>query len=117
MRKRTGGLVYATDQGRMCPDCRNPVGQCQCGQEMAAAGDGIVRVRRETKGRRGKAVTVITGVPLAGQELKALARELKGRCGTGGTLREGGIEIQGDHRDLLVSLLEERGWVVRRAGG
>ena len=84
---------------------------------QAAPADGIVRVSRETKGRKGKEVTVLTGLPVRGQELKTLARELKALCGAGGTVREGTIEIQGDHRDRLVRALEEKGWKVKRSGG
>jgi translation initiation factor 1 len=80
-------------------------------------GDGIVRVGRETKGRSGKGVTVVTGVPLAGEDLAKLAAELKRRCGSGGTVKAGTIEIQGDHRDLLVAELARRGWTVKRSGG
>jgi translation initiation factor 1 len=81
------------------------------------AGDGVVRVSRETKGRKGKGVTLITGIPLAGSDLKAYAKQLKARCGTGGTVKEGVVEIQGDQRDILVPLLKEKGWTVKRAGG
>lgn len=84
---------------------------------MRPAGDGVVRVSRQTQGRKGRGVTVISGVPLAGGELAALTAGLKKRCGSGGTVRDGVIEIQGDHRDLLVSLLTQRGWTVKRAGG
>ena len=77
----------------------------------------MVRVMRQTKGRRGKAVTLVTGVPLAGPELASLGKELKRKCGSGGTVKDGTIEIQGDHRDSLVAELERRGWVVKRAGG
>lgn len=119
MKKRAeGGLVFSTEQGRMCPDCRQPVSQCCCGQESAvASGDGIVRVSRETKGRKGKGVTLVTGIPLAEKELKALAKTLKAKCGTGGTVKDGVVEIQGDQRDILVPLLQSKGWTVKRAGG
>jgi translation initiation factor 1 len=80
-------------------------------------GDGNVRVGRETKGRKGKGVTIITGVPLAHAEMQALATHLKKRCGSGGTLKDGVIEIQGDHRDLVVEELQKRGWNVKRSGG
>jgi len=76
-----------------------------------------VRVGRETKGRAGKGVTIVTGVPLGGDDLARLAGELKKRCGSGGTIKEGTIEIQGDHRDTLVAELERRGWKVKRSGG
>jgi len=80
-------------------------------------GDGVVRVGRETKGRKGKGVTVVTGVPLAGDALDDLASQLKRLCGSGGTVRDGVIEIQGDHRDQLVAELAKRGWTVKRSGG
>ena len=84
---------------------------------MRPSGDGVVRVGRETKGRKGKGVTVITGLPLADDELARLATRLKKRCGSGGTVRDGLIEIQGDHRDLLVTELDGLGYRVKRAGG
>ena len=80
-------------------------------------GDGVVRVSRETKGRKGKGVSVVTGVPLAAGDLKDLARRLKQRCGSGGTVRDGAIEIQGDHSDVLVAELTALGYTVKRAGG
>lgn len=116
--KKRGGLVYSTELGRTCPDCRQPVGSCRCAaSQRAPAGDGVVRVGRETAGRKGAGVTVITGLPLNGAELAALASLLKKRCGSGGTARDGRIEIQGDHRDLLVTELGQRGYVVKRVGG
>ena len=116
-------LVYSTSQGRLCPECARPLAQCQCKRSKPAqpaappAGDGIVRVGRETKGRKGKGVTVITGVPLAPEDLQLLATRLKKRCGCGGTVNERSIEIQGDHRDLLVEELGKLGYTVRRSGG
>jgi translation initiation factor 1 len=77
----------------------------------------MVRVARATQGRGGKAVSVITGLPLDEAALTALARELKQRCGSGGTVREGTIEIQGEHRDALVAELLRRGFAAKRAGG
>jgi translation initiation factor 1 len=76
-----------------------------------------VRVGRETKGRKGKGVTVVTGVPLVADALDELASKLKRSCGSGGTVKDGVIEIQGDHRDLLVSELAKFGWAVKRSGG
>lgn len=115
------GLVYSTEHGDICPECRESIGQCRCAenaeQQRLAALDGIVRLRRETKGRKGKGVTLIDGVPLAHEELKALAKTLKKRCGTGGALKDGVIEIQGDQRDVLKAELEQRGYRVRLSGG
>jgi translation initiation factor 1 len=118
----TQRLVYSTDAGRRCPECGQPVADCRCrrskpAQAVAPAGDGIVRVGRETKGRKGKGVTVIRGLPLAADALAGLATRLKKRCGSGGTVEAGVIEIQGDHRDLLVAELGKLGYTVRRAGG
>lgn len=102
----------------MCPKCGWPTGNCACSKRPSApVGDGNVRVGRQTQGRKGKGVTVVTGVPLGGQELEALGKELKKKCGAGGTVRDGVIEIQGDHRDFIVAELETRGWRVKRSGG
>ena len=112
------GIVYSTANGRMCPTCGKPIAACSCRQKSAVpGGDGIVRVERQTKGRKGKGVTVITGVPLDATELKELGKQLKARCGAGGTVKDGVIEIQGDHREVLVEELKKRGWTVKRAGG
>jgi translation initiation factor 1 len=111
-------LVWSSESGRVCPGCGSPAAACRCRELKARpAGDGTVRVRRETKGRGGKTVTVVTGIPLAGDELKTLAGELKRRCGTGGTLKDGVIEIQGDHAELLVAELTRRGFQAKRSGG
>jgi len=111
-------LVYSTQQGRICPDCGNPKKKCVCQrQKLIPRGDGIVRISRETKGRKGKGVTIITGIPLDHQSLRKLAKRLKQKCGAGGTLKEGIIEIQGDHRDLLAEELEKQGYSVKRSGG
>ncbi len=115
----TGGLVYSTDGGRMCPVCRQPLGACSCAAARAAtpadssAGDGIVRVRRETQGRGGKAVTTVRGLPLPTAELAALGKLLRTACGAGGTAKDGVLEVQGDHVERLRGLLRDRGYVVR----
>ena len=119
-RKKRGGLVYSSEEGQMCPRCERPVEACRCAAESSSqgpAGSGPVRVGRETKGRKGKGVTIVTGVPLAGPELKAFAKELKARCGSGGTVKDGTIEIQGEHRDTIVDEIEKRGWKAKRVGG
>lgn len=112
------GLVYSTSHGKMCPRCNNPVANCTCSKTHdIPAGDGIVRVWRQTKGRKGKAVTVITGIPLPGPQLKKIAKQLKQKCGAGGTVKAGTIEIQGDHRDLLITELQKKGYTVKKSGG
>jgi len=118
-RRTDRDLVYSTDMGRMCPECRRPLTECRCRREASTtpSGDGIVRVGRQTKGRTGKGVTVVTGVVLAEADLRDLARDLKRRCGSGGTVRDGVIEIQGEHRDTLVEELGRRGYSVKRSGG
>jgi len=118
---RRDGLVYSSGKGRICPHCGRPVKDCVCRANPRGArppeGDGVVRVRRESKGRRGKTVTTISGVPLAADDLRELAGELKRLCGTGGSSKDGVIEIQGDHRDKLVEALRARGHTVKLAGG
>lgn len=115
------GLVYSTEHGETCPECRQPIADCRCAEQAEAARiaalDGIVRIRRETSGRKGKGVTTVTGVPLAEGKLKALAKSLKKRCGTGGAVKDGVIEIQGDHRQTLKAELEAQGYRVKLAGG
>lgn len=111
-------LVYSTDGGRLCPQCHRPVADCVCGRDRPAfQGDGIVRLQRETKGRGGKAVTLVKGLPLADAELKSLARALKQKCGVGGSIKDGVIEIQGDQRSIIKAELENRGYTVKIAGG
>ena len=114
-----GGIVYSTDVGERCPNCQRPVRECVCrrGTPGKPSSDGVVRVSRETQGRKGKGVTVVTGLGLPPNELDALATELKKRCGSGGSAENGRIEIQGDHRDRLVEELTRRGWKTKRAGG
>ena len=113
-------LVYSTEAGgRMCPGCGAPVAQCRCKELKARlpATDGIVRVSHETKGRKGKGVTVVKGVALDTAGLTALSKQLKTACGSGGTVKDGLIEIQGDHRELVIAALSRQGHTVKRAGG
>ena len=112
-----GGLVYSTEAGRMCPDCRQPVAQCTCKAPAAPSGDGVVRVSRETKGRGGKAVTVVKGVLVDAAALGELGKQLKTACGTGGTVKDGVIEVQGDHCERVIQILKAQGHTVKRAGG
>jgi len=113
-------IVYSTGVGRICPGCRRPVAECACkdarGRSLKPVA-GPVRVARQVQGRAGKGVTVITGLPLDEAALAQLATELKRRCGSGGTVREGTIEIQGEHRDTLVAELIRRGFAAKRSGG
>lgn len=100
--------VYSTGKGRIAPTPESP---------RAPRGDGIVRVRRESQGRGGKTVTTIAGVGASEDKLKELAGELKRLCGTGGTVKDWVIEIQGDHREKIVLALQQRGYTVKLAGG
>ncbi len=110
-------VVYSTDQGRHCANCSKPIQQCLCKQKTPPKGDGIVRLSRETKGRKGKGVTLITGLPLPDTELKILAKTLKQHCGTGGSIKNGIIEIQGDQRNILQLALQAKGYQVKLSGG
>ncbi len=117
MKSSKTGVVYSTGQGRVCPACGQPQAQCACKATLAPAGDGKVYLSRETKGRKGAGVTLVTGIPLAGDELLALAKQLKQRCGVGGSVKDGVIELQGDQRDKVEQALQPRGWVIKRKGG
>lgn len=111
-------VVYSTGQGRMCPKCGKSTKQCICrSTKKAPPSDGIVRVSRQTKGRKGKGVTLITGIPLDGDSLRSLAKNLKQRCGSGGTIKNGVVEIQGDHRNVLIEELQKQGFTVKQSGG
>ncbi len=114
---QTGGLVYSTDAGRMCPHCRQPVSSCICKQSIAPKGDGVVRISRETKGRGGKSVTLVKGLALDALSLATVGKQLRTACGSGGTVKDGVIEIQGDHCDLVIAALTKLGHKVKRAGG
>lgn len=111
------GSVYSTSLGRTCPECGKAKECCSCSADLTPEGDGIVRIQRETKGRKGKGVTLITGVLLSAVELKKLAKELKQQCGVGGAVKNGVIEIQGDVRDHMFEEMKQRGFTVKKAGG
>ncbi|MDN0083782.1 translation initiation factor Sui1 [Crenobacter sp. SG2305] len=115
--QQAGGLVYSTEHGRMCPGCRQPIDACTCAKAAPPPSDGVVRVSRETKGRKGKGVTVVKGVPLDAEALQQLGKQLRTACGSGGTVKDGVIEIQGDHVELVMDKLKPHGWTVKRAGG
>lgn len=122
-RRDRDATVYSSEHGRMCPHCGLTEKRCVCRANPRGApaklpeGDGIVRIGRESKGRRGKTVTLVRGVPLPEDDLRDLSKDLKRLCGTGGALKDGVIEIQGDHRDALVGEMERRGYKVKRTGG
>lgn len=115
----SGGLVYSTEAGRMCPDCREPLAGCVCKQRQAPPKtDGVVRVSRESKGRGGKSVTLVKGLALDAVSLALLGKELRNACGAGGTVKDGVIEVQGDHCDKVIEALKKLGHGnVKRAGG
>jgi len=115
-------LVYSTETGRICPSCQKPVLKCSCKKKKSSAqpnikNDGIIRVQREVKGRKGKTVTTVAGFQIPIDELKLLAAQLKRRCGTGGSVKDGMIIIQGDHRSTLIAELTNRGFKAKVAGG
>jgi translation initiation factor 1 len=113
-----GGLVYSTDTGRMCPTCRRPIADCICRRTAATVtGDGVVRVSREMKGRAGKGVTVVRGLAMNAAALHEAGRALRAACGAGGTEKDGAVEIQGDHVERVMALLQAQGRTVKRAGG
>ncbi len=109
MRNQNTRLVYSTAQGRIKPDKKKTVAR--------TPRDGVVRIRRETKGRKGKGVTTISGLPVDGEKLKELAKLLKKTCGSGGAIKANIIEIQGDHRQVIKTTLEKLGHQVKLAGG
>lgn len=126
---RDDRLVYSSEAGRMCPACGRKISVCDCRgkgarariaaraeTEAQAKSDGVVRVGRSTKGRGGKIVSTVSGVPGGADVLAVLAGELKRSCGTGGSVKDGVIEIQGEHRDALVHELERRGFKTKRVG-
>jgi translation initiation factor 1 len=115
-------LVYSTETGKICPSCQKPVTECTCKKKKSKLktnikNDGIIRIRREVKGRKGKTITTISGFLIDADELRNLASQLKRRCGTGGSEKDGIIIIQGDHRETLLSELKKQGYTVKLAGG
>ena len=117
-------LVYSTESGRICPKCHKQVSGCSCKKKQRRfeplpqfKPDGIIRIRRETKGRKGKTVTTVFGFDLDDQAVKALAKDLKQHCGTGGSVKDGVIVVQGDHRGAVKGFLEGNGFKVKVAGG
>lgn len=116
-RRGASALVYSTETGRMCPDCRNALANCTCKAKPAPLGDGQVRVMLQTKGRGGKAVTLVKGLALDADALNALGKQLRSACGSGGTVKDGVLEVQGDHCARILAELEGRGFKPKRAGG
>ncbi|MBI9086937.1 MAG: translation initiation factor Sui1 [Desulfobacterales bacterium] len=118
-------LVYSTEAGRICPECRKPCSACICIKKKPSSKippgthphDGIVRIQRETKGRKGKTATLVCGLSLNEHDLKQLARKLKTLCGTGGSVKNGMIVIQGDHRQTLLNAIQQQGYTAKLAGG
>ena len=116
---KPGGLVYSTDSGRMCPQCRQAVAACRCAALACRApvGDGVVRVSREKQGRGGKTVTVVRGLALDAVALLELGKRLRTAMGAGGTAKDGVLEVQGDHAERVVAWLVQAGHAAKRAGG
>ncbi len=124
---RNTGLVYSTGAGRMCPQCRQAKADCRCAALAAQAaqaaqaalskGGAAVRVSRDSKGRGGKTVTVVRGLPLVPAALADLGKRLRAACGAGGTAKDGVLEIQGDHVERVLAWLQQEGHKAKRAGG
>ncbi|MES2150808.1 MAG: translation initiation factor Sui1 [Pseudomonadota bacterium] len=112
-----GGLVYSTELGRTCPACGQALAACACKARAAPLGDGAVRVARDTKGRGGKCVTVVKGLALDAAALAAMGKQLRSACGSGGTVKDGVIEVQGDHCELIMETLRKYGHAPKRTGG
>ena len=115
-------LVYSTETGRICPKCQSQISDCRCKKKRTEPNsqiksDGILRIRREVKGRKGKTVTTIKGFDLDDKALNFLSKQIKQHCGTGGSVKDGMVIIQGDHRDTIKSLLEGQGCKIKLAGG
>lgn len=119
-------LVYSTETGRICPECGKPVSACSCKKKKAVKADkqptgypndGTIRIQREVKGRKGKIVTAVFGVPLENEELQKFAKTLKRRCGAGGSVKDGVIVIQGDHRHTLLDEIRKYGYTAKLSGG
>jgi translation initiation factor 1 len=110
-------IVYSTEQGRICPHCGSPVNKCTCRKQTSSSGDGNVRVSREKKGRKGKGVTLIKGFDMNSDALVSMSKKLKVMCGSGGTVKEGVIEIQGDHIERILDYFKKQGVKAKRAGG
>ena len=120
-KKNISRLVYSTETGKICPSCHKPVLKCACKKKKPRSQtnikyDGIIRIQRVVKGRKGKTVITVSAFQLADDELKNFATQLKRRCGTGGSVKDGVIIIQGDHRDTLITELMNRGFKAKIAG-
>ena len=112
-------LVYSSDAGRVdyCPKCNRLKQRCVCREAVGQRGDGTVRVSRERQGRAGKTVTVVTGLTGDAARLAEIAAQLKRLCGSGGAIKDGVVEVQGDHREKVATRLKELGFRVKLAGG
>ena len=111
-RNEDTGVVYSTEYGRMCPDCGKPKHRCICdSREKTQSASGPIRIRYETKGRKGKGVTIIEGLPTGSSDAIDFLQDIKRACGTGGTIKNGSILIQGDYRKYIKIELQKRGYI------
>ena len=115
-------FVYSTETGRMCPKCNKPASKCTCKSKVSKKADdgttdGMIRIKREVKGRKGKTVTTISGFNKDDGVIKDLASRIKALCGSGGSVKDGVMIIQGDHREAIKAELEKQGFKTKLAGG
>jgi len=111
-------VIYSSEFGSLCPVCRKPIKECTCEKNPYSPNpDGVVKVRRETSGRKGKGVITIKDVPGTLDDVKELARFLKTKIGSGGSVKDGIIEIQGEKLDQVLDLLKKKGYTVKKIGG
>ena len=115
---KNSATVYSTEFGKICAGCNRPVNDCICNRKSEKSKkQGTIKILTERKGRKGKTVTLLSGFQMTTNELKELARELKQQCGSGGSVKDDNILIQGDHRDILIKELEKRGFTCKKSGG
>ena len=120
-KKNKSGLIYSSEHGKMCPACSQPFTSCKCSEiaskKQNSPSSNCVEVRRETKARKGSGVVVIRNLPLSKSDTQSFAKHRKAKCGTGGTVKDCVVEIQGDNVELIMDEIQKQGWKVKKIGG